>query len=246
MSGKNGGHHTLICILSPSFEGHLRLVCDAEPCLCPKNRRHHFPGTDWEVIRCAYCGSKGRHIRCGGLDKNCPSFVCAEHEDGPESKRTRLESDNDEKCDSNESSSEDEASIGDYRTSSSDSDDDDLVEAKIEEAKRARQQQQGTSRQTSNDSDEEAYCEILEMKTRETDDARGSQSHRQPFSLASNRGTSPVPVITGPAPAVDKEDKKVKDLLKSFMEEDKENEDKTEVIDLSSDDEGDDDIVVLD
>lgn len=62
--------------------GRLHQRCDVPACLCPKGREHHMAGTDYEIVRCSFCGSQGTHIRCGGLNKNCPEFICPSHSEG--------------------------------------------------------------------------------------------------------------------------------------------------------------------
>ena len=45
------------------FSGRLHQRCDVPACLCPKGREHHMAGTDYEIVRCSFCGSQGTHIR---------------------------------------------------------------------------------------------------------------------------------------------------------------------------------------
>ena len=41
-------------------------------------------GTEFEIMRCNYCGTKGVHIKCGNLDKYRPDFICDDHNERPE------------------------------------------------------------------------------------------------------------------------------------------------------------------
>ena len=69
--------------------GRLHQHCDAGDCSNPKGRENHLPGTPFEIIRCNLCGMKAVHIKCGGLDKASPEFVCEDHEEGKQTLQRR-------------------------------------------------------------------------------------------------------------------------------------------------------------
>ena len=64
------------------FSGELYNRCDVEPtCACTKGRKYSLPGSRFEIIRCANCGSSGVHIFCGKLERKAPFYICDQHED---------------------------------------------------------------------------------------------------------------------------------------------------------------------
>jgi len=65
-------------------QGQLYSKCDAPKCLCPKGRKHTLNGTYFELIRCEQCGSSAVHIKCAGLLKKAPFYVCDDHENAKE------------------------------------------------------------------------------------------------------------------------------------------------------------------
>ncbi len=53
------------------------LPCSAKICLCESGRRANVADGLWEVLACAGCGSRGIHVRCGGLEEYVdPDWYC--------------------------------------------------------------------------------------------------------------------------------------------------------------------------
>ena len=135
-----------------SLSGRLPQRCDVNNCLCPKGREYHMAGTDFEIIRCTFCGYKGTHMKCGNLDKGKPDHICDEHgdddeeeeEDLPEPKKLRRDSSNSSSCESSSRCSS-PASV-----STDTSIDDDLVEAKLREGTTSSQVDEESNTSTDN------------------------------------------------------------------------------------------------
>ncbi|KAK2182261.1 hypothetical protein NP493_359g06032 [Ridgeia piscesae] len=53
--------------------------CDVTRCLCNQGRRYNKDNSNWEIILCDWCGSKGTHIICSAVDKSsCNDWICDE------------------------------------------------------------------------------------------------------------------------------------------------------------------------
>ncbi|XP_046373044.1 uncharacterized protein LOC124146677 [Haliotis rufescens] len=52
--------------------------CDAAKCKCLQGRDYDQDDTKWEIIVCEYCGSKGSHAACRGLELIRKEYACGE------------------------------------------------------------------------------------------------------------------------------------------------------------------------
>jgi len=62
-----------------NYREHLnpRIPCQLEEgCLCKDGPKSDKRGTQWEIIKCDWCGMNGIHVECGRLDKSNPEFGC--------------------------------------------------------------------------------------------------------------------------------------------------------------------------
>ncbi|XP_030069546.1 G2/M phase-specific E3 ubiquitin-protein ligase [Microcaecilia unicolor] len=52
--------------------------CDSLSCQCKEGRDYSKPESEWEIIRCQYCGSRGTHLACSSLPTWDQSWECVE------------------------------------------------------------------------------------------------------------------------------------------------------------------------
>ncbi|XP_028677396.1 G2/M phase-specific E3 ubiquitin-protein ligase [Erpetoichthys calabaricus] len=54
--------------------------CDVLQCKCRRGREYSQMDSQWEIVRCQYCGSRGTHRRCSSLQSLQENWVCIECE----------------------------------------------------------------------------------------------------------------------------------------------------------------------
>nr|XP_033809342.1 G2/M phase-specific E3 ubiquitin-protein ligase [Geotrypetes seraphini]XP_033809343.1 G2/M phase-specific E3 ubiquitin-protein ligase [Geotrypetes seraphini] len=52
--------------------------CDLPSCQCKEGRDYSKPNSEWEIIRCQYCGSRGTHLACSSLPTWEQNWECWE------------------------------------------------------------------------------------------------------------------------------------------------------------------------